>query len=220
MHNLYNKCMENLQLYLASRSPRRSTLIEQLGLSYQTLDVETDERPNESEAPADYVARLALEKARKGWELVNSGEVPVVGADTCIVLNGRIVGKVENRLDSLALLKQFSGSSHQVLTGVAMVGRNYESDAEIKQRVRVNSSVVTFRELSSEECEAYWDTGEPVDKAGGYAIQGIGAGFIKKIEGSYSGVMGLPLCELSELMYEFGIKWLSKHNNNPQLDER
>lgn len=209
--------MDSLQLYLASRSPRRRTLIEQLGIRYQTLEVDVDEQPYEGENPADYVARLAIEKAKNGWGQVGSGEIPIVGADTCIVFNDQIIGKVDSREQSRALLKQFSASSHQVLTGIAMVGQKIEGNRpEFKQRVRVNNSRVTFRALTDEECERYWDTGEPIGKAGGYAIQGIAAAFIEKIEGSYSAVMGLPLCELSELMSEFGIKLLATENKNNQ----
>jgi septum formation protein len=209
--------MDNLQLYLASRSPRRRILIEQLGVHYKTLDVDVDERPHEGENPSDYVARLAMEKAKNGWDQVGNGKIPVVGADTCIVFNDQIIGKVDSREQSRALLKQFSANSHQVLTGIAMIGEKLEGNRPaLKQRVRVNNSNVTFRALTEEECERYWETGEPVGKAGGYAIQGIAAAFIEKIEGSYSGVMGLPLCELSELMSEFGIKWLKANNKNKQ----
>lgn len=209
--------MDNLQLYLASRSPRRRILIEQLGISCKTLDVDVDEQPHEGENPADYVARLAIEKAKTGWDQVSGGAIPVVGADTCIVLNEQIIGKVDSRVQSRLLLKQFSAASHQVLTGIAMVGQKLEGNrAELKQLVRVNNSRVTFRTLTEEECERYWDTGEPTGKAGGYAIQGIAAAFINKLEGSYSGVMGLPLCELSELMSEFGIKWLAAGSKNKQ----
>ncbi len=209
--------MDKLQLYLASRSPRRRLLIEQLGISCKTLDVEINEQPRKGEDPETYVARLALEKAKTGWDQVSNECIPVVGADTCIVLDGQIIGKVDNREQSTALLKRFSAKTHQVLTGVAIVGEERESNsANLKQRVRVNTSRVTFRPLTDDEYSQYWDTGEPVGKAGGYAIQGIAAAFIEKIEGSYSGVMGLPLCELSELLSEFGIKWLGVNNNNYQ----
>ena len=181
--------MENLQIYLASRSPRRRILIEQLGLKYQTLDVNIDEQPKAGEPPADYVARLAIEKAQKGWQQVNNGQVPVVGADTCIVFNGKIIGKVESQEASRELLRQFSGNQHEVLTGIAMIGGEDGAGTDIKQRVKISRSTVFFRELTNEECEQYWNTGEPVGKAGGYAIQGIAAAFIEKIEGSYSGVM-------------------------------
>lgn len=201
--------MDNPQIYLASRSPRRRTLIDQLGIRYRTLDVDVDEQPAEGEQAADYVKRLAVEKASYGWDQVSAEDKPVLGADTCIVFNNRIIGKVDSREQSIALMSQMSGNSHQVLTGIALVGRVLEGgQSRIKQAVRVNASKISFRPLSKDECESYWDTGEPEGKAGGYAIQGLAAAFIKKIEGSYSGVMGLPLCELTELLSEFGIQWL------------
>ena len=205
--------MENPQIYLASRSPRRRTLIEQLGIRYQTLDVEIDEQPREGEEPATYVERLALEKASSGWQQLDTGRAPVLGADTCIVLNNKIVGKVDSAEQSMALMKQYSSNSHQVVTGIALVGQVIAGDrAEVKTQVRVSRTTVTFRSLTDEECKQYWDTGEPADKAGGYAIQGLAAAFIKKIDGSYSGVMGLPLCELAELLDAFDIQWLAGNN--------
>lgn len=212
--------MDKPQLYLATRSPRRRTLIEQLGFSYETLDVDIGEQPFQDEDPADYVARLAVEKARVGWDQVSAQRIPVVGADTCIVLNHRIIGKVENRQDGIALLKEFSANSHVVLTGIAMVGpalvgtESESNNSKIKECVRVNTSKVTFRALTDEECEHYWETDEPSGKAGGYAIQGIAGSFIEKLEGSYSSVMGLPLCDLTELMSEFGIKWYDAHTES------
>jgi len=211
--------MENPQLYLASRSPRRRTLIEQLGIRCQTVDVDVDERPGDAEKPADYVARLAIEKARKGWERVDKKNIPVVGADTCIVMNGHIIGKVESHDESKALLQSFSARQHQVLTGIAVVGlandreetggENVNHALMLREQVRVNITNVFFRSLTEVECDHYWHTGEPLGKAGGYAIQGIAGAFIQKIEGSYSGVMGLPLCDLSEMLSEFGIPVIS-----------
>ena len=199
--------MPNPQLYLASQSPRRRTLIEQLGLSFQTLAVDIDERLKQGEEPPAFVKRLALEKARTGWQQVSHQHIPVVGADTCIVLNHQIVGKPADKQQGIALLKQYAENTHSVLTGIAIVGPgNDGSNATVKEKVRVSTSFVTFRALSDEDCEQYWQTGEPLGKAGGYAIQGIAAAFIEKLEGSYSGVMGLPLCELAELMPAFGIK--------------
>jgi septum formation protein len=201
--------MKNQQIFLASRSPRRRTLIEQLGLRYQIVDVQVDEQHHDGESPTDYVARLALEKARRGWQQIAAPAVPVVGADTCIVLNGRIVGKPEDKAHGIALLKQYSGATHEVVSGVAMVGTvgNTPQGAP-QEQVKVNISRVTFRQLTDQECERYWETQEPLDKAGGYAIQGKAAGFISNIEGSYSGIMGLPLYEFVELMSAFAIQWL------------
>lgn len=205
----YANQMKSQQIFLASRSPRRRTLIEQLGLRYQIVDVDVDERHRDGESPADYVARLALEKARSGWHQVAVQGVPVVGADTCIVLNGRIVGKPVDKAHGIALLKQYSGATHEVVSGVAMVGTvGNASESAPQEQVRVNISRVTFRRLTDQECERYWETQEPLDKAGGYAIQGKAAGFISNIEGSYSGIMGLPLYEFAELISVFGIQWL------------
>jgi septum formation protein len=137
--------------------------------------------------------------------------MPVLGADTCIVLNGKIVGKPDDRDHGIALLKQYSGNTHQVLTGVAMVGQlKGTAEAKPEQLIRINTSHVTFCTLSDRECEQYWDSGEPMGKAGGYAIQGKAAAFIKTIEGSYSAIMGLPLYELAQLLAEFGIHWLDE----------
>ena len=189
------------QIYLASQSPRRRTLIEQLGIPYQAISVEVDERQHAGELPSDFVARLACEKAQAGWQLVAEHAIPVVGADTCIVLDQEIVGKPENKQQGIELLKCYSGKTHQVLTGVAVVGPGSGlRDAPIVQQVCVNTSLVTFRIVTDRECEQYWQTGEPEGKAGGYAIQGKAAVFIEKIDGSYSGVMGLPLFEFSELI--------------------
>jgi len=195
------------QIYLASQSPRRRTLIEQLGIPYQAISVEVDERQHAGELPADFVARLACEKAQAGWRLVAEHAVPVIGADTCIVLDKKTVGKPNDKRQGIELLKRYSGQTHQVVTGVAMVGPDGGvSGAPVVQQVRVNTSLVTFRVVTDRECEQYWQTDEPVGKAGGYAIQGKAAAFIENIEGSYSGVMGLPLFEFSELISEFGIK--------------
>lgn len=201
--------MTGPQIFLASQSPRRRALIEQLGIHYQVLGVEVDENPQPGEAAVDFVARLALEKANAGWRMVAAHSIPVVGADTCIMLDQQIIGKPENPEQGIRLLKRYSGRAHQVVTGIAMVGPaggKHGAVAEIVQHVRVNTSVVTFREITDEECEQYWQSGEPAGKAGGYAIQGKAAVFIKKLEGSYSGVMGLPLFEFAELTSLFGIK--------------
>ena len=202
------------QIYLASQSPRRRALIEQLGIHYQTLNVEVDESPRFGEAPADFVTRLAKEKACVGWQMVAEQSIPVVGADTCIVLDQEIIGKPKNREQGIRLLSRYSGRAHQVITGVAMVGPDAgKQDADMVQHVRVNTSTVTFRTITDDECERYWQTGEPMGKAGGYAIQGKAAVFIEKLEGSYSGVMGLPLFEFAELISMFGIQIFDKNQH-------
>ena len=195
------------QIYLASQSPRRRALIEQLGIRYQALAVEVDESPLPGEAATDFVMRLAAEKAYAGWRIVADQSVPVVGADTCIVLDQQIVGKPVDREQGIELLKSYSGRAHLVVTGIAIVGpESGKRGAAVVHHARVNRSIVTFRAISDRECEQYWQTGEPKGKAGGYAIQGKAAAFIEKLEGSYSGVMGLPLCEFAELISLFGIQ--------------
>ena len=124
--------------------------------------------------------------------------LPVLGADTCVVADGRIMGKPRDRTHALEMLRLLSGSTHEVLTAVALAGDH--------EALRLNASRVTFRSLSRAECAAYWNTGEPADKAGAYAIQGLAALFVSHLDGSYSGVMGLPLYETAELLREFGIR--------------
>ena len=188
-------------VYLASLSPRRQELLQQIGVHYEVLPVDVDETPAAGESAEDYAQRLALAKAGAGWStLVEKKRLPVLGADTVVVANGTIMGKPRDRQQAIAMLQALSGSTHEVLTAVALV-------AECSL-VRLNISRVTFRTLSLSECEAYWETGEPADKAGAYAIQGLGAVFIGRLEGSYSGVMGLPLFETAELLQESGIRLL------------
>lgn len=187
------------QLYLASSSPRRRELLTQIGLSFNLVSGNVDETPLPDEAPAAYVERLARSKAQAGLTmLAQRPDVCVLGADTAVVLDGRILGKPKDREDALAMLQGLSGREHQVLTSVAVVDRD-------RCEVRVVSSDVAFRAISLAEAEAYWETGEPHDKAGGYAIQGLAAIFVKRVEGSYSAVVGLPLCETAELLADFAI---------------
>ncbi|MEW7976846.1 MAG: nucleoside triphosphate pyrophosphatase [Candidatus Sedimenticola endophacoides] len=186
-------------IYLASLSPRRRELLGQIGVDHEAIRVQVDETPHPGEAPVEYVIRLALEKA--GADLSGLGERsprPVLGADTAVVADGRILGKPAHRGEALEMLSLLSGRSHKVLTGVALTtpGREWS---------RLSVSRVTFREVTEREANAYWESGEPMDKAGGYAIQGVGALFIRHLEGSFSGVMGLPLFETAQLLREAGI---------------
>ncbi|SDI42463.1 Maf family protein [Pseudomonas panipatensis] len=192
------------QLYLASSSPRRRELLQQIGLSFNRVPGNVDETPLAEEAPVAYVERLAREKALAGLTmLAQRADVCVLGADTAVVLDGHILGKPKDRADGLAMLQALSGREHEVLTAVAVANRD-------RCEVRVVSSRVTFRPISAAEAEAYWNTGEPQDKAGGYAIQGLAAIFVSRVEGSYSGVVGLPLCETAELLADFSIScWQS-----------
>lgn len=189
-------------IYLASASPRRRELLEQIKVAYQLLEVEVDETPLAAEKADDYVIRLALEKARTGWaELDEAWQKPVLGADTSVVIDGQILGKPLDEAHAIEMLLQLSGRTHQVITAIALVSEGSEQTA-------INRSFVTFRELSSAECQAYWHTGEPADKAGSYAVQGQAAIFISKLEGSFSGVMGLPLYETAELLHNVSVKLL------------
>jgi septum formation protein len=188
-------------IYLASTSPRRHELLAQIGVSFAVLHVDVDERHLPGEAPADYVTRLALAKARAGKALLGAGDsCPVLGADTTVVADDTIMGKPRDREDAVAMLLILSGRTHQVISAVALAGTH--------EAARVSTSGVTFRTLTVAECQAYWETGEPRDKAGGYAIQGRAAQFVAWLEGSYSGVMGLPLYETVELFKEFKINIL------------
>ncbi len=191
--------MSNLpDIYLASQSPRRRELLEQIGVDYEVLMVDVDEQVQDNESAQDFVCRVALDKARAGWRMLpDDGRRPVLGADTVVVTGSGIFGKPRDREHATHMLQQLSGRTHTVLTAVALVG---ETEA-----VQVQTSHVTFRTVTTVECEAYWDTGEPADKAGGYAIQGRAAVFISRIEGSYSGIMGLPLFETAELLKDSGI---------------
>lgn len=183
-------------LYLASQSPRRRQLLDQIGVSYETIAVDIDEHWDGVELAAAHVQRLALEKALCARRQLTDA-VPVLAADTGVVLDGCLLGKATDRDDAMHMLQNLSGRSHDVYTAVALV---YEGE-----HIRLNRSRVCFKPLSLQECEAYCDSGEPFGKAGGYAIQGRGAAFISRLEGSYSGVMGLPLYETVALLATAGI---------------
>jgi septum formation protein len=186
-------------LYLASGSPRRRELLTQIAVPFLTQIAPIDENALPGESPIAYVERLARAKAQAGLAaLAETADVVVLGADTAVVLDGRILGKPVDRDDALATLNALSGRSHQVLTAVALVSRE-------RLESRVVTSQVTFRPLSQAEIEAYWASGEPQDKAGCYGIQGLAAVFVSQLLGSYSAVVGLPLCETAALLAEFAI---------------
>ena len=187
------------RLYLASGSPRRRELLEQIGVPFERLSAEIDEAVLLGETADAYVERLARSKARAGLALLSGDTVDcVLGADTSVVLDGHILGKPENREHGMDMLVRLSGKTHTVLTAVAVANKDL-------CLARVVSSEVTFRPISEDERQAYWASGEPADKAGGYGIQGLGAVFVQHIAGSYSGIVGLPLCETAELLSTFGI---------------
>lgn len=183
---------------LASASPRRRELLRQIGARFSLLTVAVDESPLQGETPEDYVLRLALAKAEAA--LAQAGGLPVLGADTTVTIDGLILGKPENESDGVSMLRALSGRSHRVLTAIALVSAD-------RSAWRISDTRVTFALISEDQCRRYWRTGEPVDKAGGYAIQGLGAVFIDKIEGSYSGVAGLPLAQTRELLELFSIPY-------------
>jgi septum formation protein len=195
---------DSSRFYLASRSPRRRELLEQAGYVYAELPAgaaDVDETPRAGEAPEAYVLRVAREKAAAGWRAVNAGghhPLPVLSADTTVVLGGAILGKPGDGAHASAMLAKLSGQTHQVYTAVAL------ADAHALT-TRLSVSTVEFRSITAAETAEYVRTGEPLDKAGAYAVQGRAAIFIKAISGSYSGIMGLPLFETAELLGTLGI---------------
>ena len=197
-------------IYLASQSPRRQALLQQLGIGFELLAADVDETPLAGEPAGAFVTRVALDKARAGRARMPAGrQLPVLGADTCVVAEENIMGKPRGREHAIEMLQRLSGTTHEVLSAVALAGTH--------EALRVSTSRVTFRTLSAAECAAYWDTGEPADKAGAYAIQGLAAVFVSHLAGSYSGVMGLPLYETAELLREFDIKpaWQMRQLTGP-----
>lgn len=183
-------------LILASASPRRRQLLEQIGLAFECCTVAVDEACQYGEPAEECVKRLSVQKARLAF-----GRYPdsvVLGSDTMVVMDNMVFGKPQDRRDGMRMMESLSGRCHKVMTGVAIISRRGED-------VTLQTSVVKFRPLLRDEIVAYWETGEPRGKAGGYGIQGIAAQFIESIEGSYSGVMGLPLFETATLLRNHGI---------------
>lgn len=193
-------------IYLASGSPRRRDLLRQIGVPCEVIRVDLDETVRIGEAAHAYVSRLASAKADAGWHSRRDRpEFPVLAADTAVVLGEKILGKPKNMEDALSMLGELSGRAHEVLTAVALRTR-------LGSEVRVSRSSVTFRCIDSGEARRYWETGEPLDKAGAYAIQGYAAVFITDLKGSYSGVMGLPLFETAQLLAAAGmLGWRHEH---------
>lgn len=186
-------------VYLASASPRRRDLLRQIGIEPEIVPADIDESRLSGEEPLAYVDRLARLKAETAWRGLPAGRSGLLlAADTAVVLGTEILGKPGDRAEGLAMLARLSGRTHEVMTGVALRTRE-------RLELRVNVSRVTFRTLQRDECEAYWESGEPRDKAGGYAVQGLAALFIRELNGSFSGVMGLPLYETAELLRAAGI---------------
>ncbi len=184
-------------LYLASQSPRRRQLLEQLGAPFVVLDVAVPEQRAPDETPRDYVSRVAREKARAGWQsLGGAADARVLGADTEVVLDDEVFGKPRDAEDAAGMLRRLSGKTHAVISAVWLVDAQH-------QRSEISVSQVRFATLDEATIAAYVATGEPFGKAGAYAIQGRGATLIEHLQGSYSGVMGLPVFETARLLRGF-----------------
>jgi len=199
-----------MRLYLASRSPRRRELLHQIGIDFDTVvfrdgmraDSETDETPMPGESPVDYVERVTRAKAMHGLKLVEERRLPmrpVLAADTTLELDGQIIGKPVDMVDAAAILRRLSGRTHRVLTGVAI-------DHQRRTEYILSISEVRFRHIDDEEIRHYVISGEPMDKAGAYGIQGRAGLFVEHLSGSYTGVMGLPVCETGELLKRLGFR--------------
>lgn len=183
------------QVYLASRSPRRQELLRQAGVRFELAEAGVDEQRRPGQAPVEYAVEMALAKARAARV---TQALPVLGADTDVVVDDEILGKPAGRDEALAMLARLSGRTHEVYSGVAVV-------LDGRAETAVSITRVSFGPITPQQARAYWDSGEPADKAGAYAIQGQGARFVREIHGSYSGVVGLPLFETLHLLAGFGV---------------
>ena len=195
---------EITSIYLASSSPRRAELLTQIGIRFEVIRFSIDETPGRDETPEQYVTRMSVEKAKEGFRLaggLSQSALPVLAADTIVVAGDQILGKPDSEQQGLAMLRCLSGSSHRVITAVTLQGKTGVETVS-------SDTQVEFRTLKDAEIKAYWESGEPRDKAGGYAIQGLGSIFVSHIKGSYSGVVGLPLNETARLLESAGIHCL------------
>ena len=191
--------LTQVTLVLASASPRRKALLAQLGVTFEIVSADIDETVQPNENAEVYVSRLALGKCQKVFDTLPEGHV-VMGSDTSVVVDKKILGKPQCKDDAVSMLMQLSGRWHQVMTAVAIKDSH-------KTRQIVVTADVEFCTLTQEDCLRYWDTGEPQDKAGSYAIQGIGARFVKQIKGSNSAIVGLPVSQVADLLDEFGVEY-------------
>ncbi len=187
-------------LYLASSSPRRQALLRQIGIEFEVVVPDVDETRRTGETPEAYVLRLAQAKAQAASRRIqckHKPEAPILAADTAVVLDDDILDKPVDRNAGIAVLQRLAGRTHRVLTGLCLIHQHGSETA-------LSTTEVRFGPMTRHQCEAYWDSGESSDKAGGYAIQGRAAAFIAEIRGSYSGVVGLPLYELTQLLNAIG----------------
>ena len=180
-----------MKINLASTSPRRKQLLEQIGIDFELVNIEIDETWDGQELAKVHVKRMALEKARAA-KLKIQNNLPILAADTCVVLDNIILGKAETKEDAIKMLEELSGRTHHVYTAVALITES--------EQVCLNINHVSFRPLTETDIREYCETEEPIGKAGAYAIQGKAAAFIERLEGSYSGVMGLPLYEVAKML--------------------
>ncbi len=196
------------RIYLCSQSPRRRELLKQIGVNYEMLllrsdprrNVSVDETPHEDEDPVEYVQRICQAKAQAGWDALlyrNLPPFPVLAADTTVTIDGKIIGKPRDNNHAAEILRELSGRQHQVLTALAVT---YEERTEM----RLSTTTITFAELDEQRIRRYLLSNEAHDKAGAYGIQGYAGAFVEHIDGSYTGVMGLPLFETVELLKIFG----------------
>ena len=197
-------------IYLASKSPRRTELLQQIGVEHKIIDIEVDENISSSNSPQENVRALSVLKCQEGFRKVitdDVGSFPVLAADTIVVLGDKVFGKPESESDAISMLLKLSGKTHIVMTAVT-VGIISKDQAKF-HTINVASNV-EFAKLTEIDCKEYCKTNEPFDKAGGYGIQGYGSAFIKKIDGSYSNIVGLPIHEVVELFKELGISYWNK----------
>ncbi|OUS05531.1 septum formation protein Maf [Gammaproteobacteria bacterium 54_18_T64] len=193
-----DKPLSDIDLILASASPRRAELLRQIGVRFAVHPADIDESQYPNEAVEDYVQRMACEKAQTVARQKPTNELPVLGADTTVVLEQQVFPKPASKAEAIATLRALSGRNHRVLSAIAVVAGG-------RTGLSLSETSVRFREIEEQEYERYWSTGEPLGKAGAYAIQGLGAVFVEAITGSYSGVVGLPLMQTFELFERFNI---------------
>ena len=192
-----------MDIHLASSSPRRHEILTAMGLRFTAAGVDIDETRYEGEPVADMVVRLAIAKAAAARENLDQS-LPIIGADTAVVIGDQVLGKPGPQDEAVQMLASLSGRSHTVLTGVAL-------DYAGVVRTATSLTEVRFREISPDEAQSYWQSGEPLDKAGAYAVQGIAGIFVEELSGSYSGVVGLPVFETAALLADAGLEVLSRH---------
>ena len=194
------------QLILASQSPRRKDLLAQLGYQFTSQSPAINESVRNDESAEDYVLRLAQEKAQAVYSTLptlQQAQAVVLGSDTCVVIDGKVLGKPENEAECIATLMLLENKQHQVMTAIATISQDQTNKIEIVSNLVITQ--VQFKPLTVSEIKQYWQTGEPCDKAGSYAIQGIGGQFVTTINGSYSAVVGLPLFETAQLLTQMGL---------------